>query len=79
MSAQGSDVLGQPRKSADAHNEDMVHEAANKVRSFVDKGRAKAGEIGDGLQDYIQTKPLQAILIAAGAGLLVGFLFGKRR
>jgi len=76
MSAQTSDVLGQQRKTADA--EDMVHEAASKVRSYVDKGRAKASELGDGVQDYVQTKPLQALLIAAGAGLVLGYLFGRR-
>ena len=73
-----SDVLNQQRKSADA-DDSPLHDAANKVRSFVDQGRRKAGELGDGVQDFVQTKPLQSILMAVGAGIVVGYLFGRRR
>jgi len=73
-----SDVLNPSRKAGDS-DDSSLNEAASKVRSFVDKGRRKAGEIGDGMQDFVQTKPLQSILIAAGAGLVLGYLFGRRR
>ena len=83
MSAQtGPDVLDQ-RKVADSivcdDDPSMAHDARTKVRAYLQKGKAKAVEMEEGFEHYVQAKPMKSVLIAAGAGLLVGYLFGRRR
>jgi len=82
MSAQTTqDVLSPQRKMAEApYNDDIsAMNEAGKVRTLLHKGKVKAVEMEEGLERYVQAKPIQSVLIAAGAGLLVGFLFGRRR
>lgn len=81
MSAQTTpDVLAPQRKMADAMNDDSsVMSESSKVRAVFQKGKAKAVEMEEGLEHYVQAKPIKSVLIAAGAGLLVGYLFGRRR
>lgn len=84
MSAQAtSDVLSPQRKMAEGipYNDDpaAMNEAQAKVRTFLQKGKTKATEMEEGFEHYVQAKPVQSVLIAAGAGLLVGYLFGRRR
>jgi ElaB/YqjD/DUF883 family membrane-anchored ribosome-binding protein len=84
MSAQGtSDVLSPQRKMAEGipYNDDpaALNESPSKVRTFLQKGKAKATEMEEGFEHYVQAKPVQSVLIATGVGLLVGYLFGRRR
>jgi ElaB/YqjD/DUF883 family membrane-anchored ribosome-binding protein len=84
MSAQStSDVLSPQRKVAEGipYNDDpsAINEPQSKVRAIFQQGKAKATEMEKGFEHYVQAKPVQSVLIAAGAGLLVGYLFGRRR
>ena len=84
MSAQTTpDVLSPQRKITEnvPYNDEpaAMHEASGKVRTLFQKGKAKAVEMEEGFEHYVQAKPIQSVLIAAGAGLLVGYLFGRRR
>jgi ElaB/YqjD/DUF883 family membrane-anchored ribosome-binding protein len=85
MSAQStSDVLSPQRKLGEsmAHDENSssaVHELPNKVRTFVEKGKVKATEMEESFEHYVQAKPIKSVLIATGVGLLVGYLFARRR
>jgi ElaB/YqjD/DUF883 family membrane-anchored ribosome-binding protein len=82
MSAQTTqDVLSPQRKMAEAPCNDDISamNESGKVRAIFQKGKAKAVEMEEGLEHYVQAKPIQSVLIAAGAGLLVGYLFGRRR
>ncbi len=45
---------------------------------YYDQGRAKAREWEGALEDYIRDYPLQSLLIAAGAGVLLGMLLRRR-
>ena len=64
-----------------------LHEAASEaadqarsgLRSLYEKGKGKAVEWQDGVERYVREKPLQTILIAAGTGLVLGLLIGRRR
>jgi ElaB/YqjD/DUF883 family membrane-anchored ribosome-binding protein len=83
MSAQStSDVLTPQRKMADSiPRDDDAGDMSepNRARELFQKGKAKAVEMEKGFEHYVQAKPVQSVLIAAGAGLLVGYLFGRRR
>ena len=68
-------------KSAKAAR-DKVEESLKQVQTQVDRGVSKAEDI---LQEQVQradhvirTNPYKAVGIGFGAGLLVGFLFGKK-
>jgi ElaB/YqjD/DUF883 family membrane-anchored ribosome-binding protein len=40
-------------------------------------GNEAMDQLEESLEDRIRAKPLQSVLIAAGAGMLLGFLFKK--
>ena len=64
---------GQVRGAAREKYEELTEQA----RSYYDEGRRAAQEWEKGLESYIQEKPLQAVLIAAGVGLLFGLLWKR--
>jgi ElaB/YqjD/DUF883 family membrane-anchored ribosome-binding protein len=65
----GSQVRDQAR--------DKYNELSDSAREYYDQGRQKAQEWEQGLESYIQEKPLQAVLIAAGVGVLLGLLWKR--
>ena len=50
----------------------------DQAAGYYKKGRKKASEWEEGVEDYIKEQPIKALLIAGGIGLLVG-LFWRRR
>ena|SRR5262249_37315064 len=44
---------------------------------FSDMGSETVDQLEESLEDKIRSKPLQSMLIAAGAGMLLGFLLRK--
>ena len=44
----------------------------------VDAAAAQAGETLDGVADYARQNPLQSLGIAAGLGMILGLIFGRR-
>ncbi len=76
----------QLRDQASAVTEDLrklgriTREAAKDIAGeYLDEGKHKFEELEDRAVTYIREKPLQSVLIAAGAGLLLGYLFSSRR
>jgi ElaB/YqjD/DUF883 family membrane-anchored ribosome-binding protein len=55
--------------------EEALHSFQKKATDFKEKN---LDELADELKTYVKENPLQSVLIAAGAGLLLG-LFLKRR
>ena len=70
---------------------EKISEAASQARDYVsdkvtvvgdklkDLQNADLGEIAENAKDYARKNPGQAILISAGAGLLVGLIIRGRR
>jgi ElaB/YqjD/DUF883 family membrane-anchored ribosome-binding protein len=67
------DLGGQVRDAAT----DKYNEARDTAKHYMDEGRAAAEEWEQSIEGYVQNKPLQAVLIAAGVGLLVGLLWKR--
>jgi len=58
-----------------------AQQASRQVRASAsqlsDMGSEAMDQFEESLEDRIRAKPLQSVLIAAGAGMLLGFLFKK--
>jgi ElaB/YqjD/DUF883 family membrane-anchored ribosome-binding protein len=67
------DLGGQVRDQA----QQKYNELSDQAREYYDQGRQKAQEWEQGLESYIQEKPMQAVLIAAGVGVLLGLLWKR--
>jgi len=67
------DLGGQVRDQA----REKYNELSGQAQDYYDQGRRKAKEVEEGLESYIQEKPLQAVLIAAGVGVLLGLLWKR--
>jgi ElaB/YqjD/DUF883 family membrane-anchored ribosome-binding protein len=68
-------VLGRTAKDV---AQEKLGGAKQKTIEHYELGKKKASEFEDHVESYIQQKPLKSVLIAAGAGLLVGFLLTRR-
>lgn len=44
---------------------------------YYEQGRQRAMEMEQSLEQYVQEKPIQALLMAAGVGLLLGILWKR--
>jgi ElaB/YqjD/DUF883 family membrane-anchored ribosome-binding protein len=53
--------------------------ATEKFDHWYKEGREKAIRLEKGLENQIREHPLQAVMIAAGAGFLAGYLVSRRR
>ncbi len=56
---------------------EKYEELSEQARHYYDQGRDMAREWEEGLESYVREKPLQAVLIAAGIGLVLGMLWKR--
>ena len=56
---------------------EKYNQLSDQARDYYDQGRQKAQEWEQSLESYIQEKPLQSVLIAAGVGVLLGLLWKR--
>ncbi len=61
---------------------DVATEKYNQLRDqageYYEQGRQRAMEWEQTLEEYVQEKPVQSLLMAAGVGLLLGFFWRRR-
>jgi ElaB/YqjD/DUF883 family membrane-anchored ribosome-binding protein len=67
------DLGGQVRDAAREKYENLSEEA----RAYYEHGKDKAHEWEEGIESYVREKPLRAVLIAAGVGVLLGVLWKR--
>ena len=71
------DVAELGRLTREASREKLA--TAREVGSdWVEKGRDKAKAAEDSVVNYVHEKPVKSVLLAAGAGVLIGFLLRHR-
>jgi ElaB/YqjD/DUF883 family membrane-anchored ribosome-binding protein len=68
-----NDKYGQVR---DAANE-KYGQIKDQAVGYYNQGRESAQQWEQSIEDYVQEKPLQAIAMAAGVGLLLGLLWKR--
>lgn len=49
----------------------------DQASSYYEEGRQRAADWEQGVESYIQEKPLQSVMIAAGVGVLLGLLWKR--
>jgi ElaB/YqjD/DUF883 family membrane-anchored ribosome-binding protein len=64
---------GQVRDAAREKYEKLSEEA----RKYYDEGRRAAQDMEQGLESFVREKPVQALMIAAGVGLLLGLIWKR--
>jgi ElaB/YqjD/DUF883 family membrane-anchored ribosome-binding protein len=70
--------LNQLGRLAKGAAREKLGEARDVAGEYYDTGRKKAEEFETQLVDYVRTKPLKSVLIAAGVGALFGLLISRR-
>ena len=66
--------LGSQVRDQATQQYDQMRQQANE---YYEQGRQRAMEMEQSLEEYVHEKPIQALLIAAGAGLLLGLLWKR--
>lgn len=74
----------QARQAATQKYEELRNAATEKYEQFRDTakeyyehGRERATEWEHGIEDYVREKPVQALLMAAGVGVILGLLWKR--
>ena len=67
------DLGGQVRDTASQQYDQLRQQAGD----YYEQGRQRAMEYEQNLEQYVQEKPIQALLIAAGVGMLLGILWKR--
>ena len=67
------DMGGQVRDAAQEKFNDLRDQASD----YYEQGRQRAQAWEHDLETYVQDQPIKALLIAAGAGMLLGFLWRR--
>ena len=67
--------LGRVTKGA---AEETYEDVKRQAGEYVDRKKQRVTEFEDQIVEYVRQNPLQSVLIAAGAGALLGFLLSRR-
>lgn len=73
--------VGQNIREMGSQVRDMATEKYNDLRdqavNYYEQGRDRATEWEQNVEGYVREKPLQAVMIAAGVGVLLGLLWKR--
>ena len=73
--------VGQNLRDLGGQVRDVATERYSQLRDqaseYYESGRERAREWEQNLEQYVQEKPLQAVLMAAGVGVLLGLLWKR--
>jgi ElaB/YqjD/DUF883 family membrane-anchored ribosome-binding protein len=67
------DLGGQVRDAA----KEKYEQLSGQAQDYYDQGRDMAHDWEQSLEGYVKEKPMQALLIAAGVGLLLGLIWKR--
>lgn len=83
--AEAQDHAASVMQSAQRFGADVKHAVQDQMENlqrtasqYVEQGRSKASEMRDTLENRIRRQPLNSILVVAGIGFALGFLFTRR-
>lgn len=81
MAAQGSaqgDILNPQRKMAETAEvlQDKADQLRQTAQTLYQRGKERALQWEENLEDTISEQPMRSVLVAAGVGAVVGLLLG---
>ena len=72
------DVAGKVQDAVGGLTGDAATQAKGKYNQAAGQAQSYYGDTMDSVRDFAADQPVTGLLIAAGVGLLVGFLIGRR-
>lgn len=57
--------------------QEQVEHLRQNAGEYYQQGREKAVEWGEELENYVREQPIKSVLIAAGVGMVLGFLWRR--
>ncbi|HEX7116136.1 MAG TPA: DUF883 family protein [Steroidobacter sp.] len=73
-----SNQTGERIQEVRARAEESLKAARARLSALEDEALKRARELADVTDDYVRTNPWQSVGIAAGIGLLLGLLLGRK-
>ncbi|HEX7012306.1 MAG TPA: DUF883 family protein [Steroidobacteraceae bacterium] len=73
-----SNQTGERIQEVRARAEESLKAARARLSTLEDEALKRARELADVTDDYVRTNPWQSVGIAAGIGLLLGLLLGRK-
>lgn len=80
------EIITRERRTAGEHMADIkesmsgiAHLEGERVRSALERGKERVKTMQTNAQTYVRENPLRSVLIAAGVGVALGYLLGRRR
>jgi ElaB/YqjD/DUF883 family membrane-anchored ribosome-binding protein len=58
--------------------EDALNEVRGRAGEYIELGRDRAAGMAEAVEQHIRTRPVQAVAIAAGIGVALGYLWSRR-
>lgn len=73
-----SNQTGEKIQEVRARAEESLRQARLRLSEIEDEALRRAREVADATDEYVRENPWQSVGIAAGVGLLLGLLLGRR-
>jgi ElaB/YqjD/DUF883 family membrane-anchored ribosome-binding protein len=64
--------------SARVAAKERLEQARKTASEYYERGKQRAMEWEEGVEDYVRENPMKSLLMAAGAGLLLGIMLRRR-
>jgi ElaB/YqjD/DUF883 family membrane-anchored ribosome-binding protein len=58
---------------------ETLHDVKEGAEDLYEKGQEKMGDLGSAMRRRIQNEPVKSLLVAAGIGLVLGFVLRRHR
>lgn len=66
-------------KELGALTPDLAREKMAHLAETYERGKEKAAEATNAVEEFIRERPIQSVMIAAGAGLFLGYLLTRQK
>jgi len=74
--AQGSALQGRDKaQEVSAQVSETARQVTESASDYYEQGREQIAQVGQYLEEHIRDKPLQSVLMAAGLGMILAFLW----
>ncbi|MEH2921332.1 YqjD family protein [Samsonia erythrinae] len=72
------EIAGEAQEKYGELTDDSCHQAKGAARKYAAQGNQAVREAADVVKEHVEDNPLKAVSIAAGVGLLIGLLIGRK-